>query len=239
MIQRYPYCKTYLSTDNTVNIEVIDRESDDWPERSYMASCLTQYEIQRWQGYHFAQDRDYFLKTRYAAKQILAQYLDCDTSSVVWYLGEQDKPYLPHSDYQFNLSHSGHYALLAVGWKQPLGIDIESINALTNCLEIAQRFFAQEEIEQLQPWAQQPDQLQKIFFKIWTAKESIIKAIGTGLSLPLTSFAVDGRDKPYLIRLDDGNPDQWRLQQLAIDSGYEATLACHASIDLNPSNLLS
>lgn len=228
MTQQNPYCKYHSSTDKTVDIWLIDRERGDWPESCYMASCLTQYEMQRWQRYHFAQDRYYFLITRYAAKQILSGYLGCAASSIVWHLGPQDKPYLPYSDYQFNLSHSGRYALLAVSWKQALGIDIESINALTNCMEIAQRFFAHEEIEQLQPWAQQPDQLQETFFKIWTAKESIIKAIGTGLSLSLTAFAVDVSDKPYLIRIDDGNPHQWQLQQLAIDSRYKATLACHS-----------
>lgn len=230
MNQQYFNSQAHLLTDEAVDIWLIDRSLHDWPDSSTMGRCLTYDEKQRWQRYYFAQDRDYFLKTRYAAKRILANYLECEASSIVWYLGEQEKPYLINSHYQFNLSHSGQYALLAVGYQHPLGIDIESINALTNCLEIAQRFFSVEEINQLERLAETPQQLKDAFFKIWTAKESLIKALGTGLSLSLTAFAVDVSNTLSLIRLDQGNQNQWQLHQLAIAPGYQAALACNPCV---------
>ncbi len=95
------------------------------------------------------------------------------------------KPLLrDRADLHFSLSHSGTWAVCAVG-ASPLGVDVEPPRCT---IAMARRFFHPLEIEaleRLKPEAQ-PDALGRL----WTAKEAYLKALGRGLTQPLNSFAV-------------------------------------------------
>jgi 4'-phosphopantetheinyl transferase len=54
-------------------------------------------------------------------------------------------------------------------------------------LAVAEQFFAPLELTILQD-APAADRT-KLFFRLWTLKEAYIKAVGTGLAMPLDSFA--------------------------------------------------
>ena len=85
---------------------------------------------------------------------------------------------------QFSLSHSGVWALCAVG-DSPMGVDIE----LPRCtLSMARRFFhpAEAAFVQSLPPQRQPEAL----CRLWVAKEAFLKAEGVGLHRPLSSFCV-------------------------------------------------
>ena len=107
--------------------------------------------------------------------------------------GENGKPRLLGAEnFHFNLSHAGDYAMAAVSGAE-LGCDIEKIGPVD--LKVARRFFCPEEYLSIAalPQAAQAD----LFFRYWTLKESFVKAIGRGLSLPLNAFRIvlgaDGR----------------------------------------------
>ena len=87
---------------------------------------------------------------------------------------------------QFNLSHSGDYAMCIIG-DSPVGCDVERVRKIA--LKLADRFFAQSEKEMI---SNQPTEDDKIntFFRLLTLKESYVKAEGQGLSIGLNSFAV-------------------------------------------------
>lgn len=118
------------------------------------------------------------------------------------------KPWLPaQPDFHFSLSHSGEMALCAVSERE-LGCDIERLRRYDPA--IARRFFHPEERAWLfsLPEAEQPD----AFLRLWTLKESYLKATGQGLSLPLDAFAVSAGEPPALILAADARP--WRLRSL-------------------------
>ena len=98
---------------------------------------------------------------------------------------ELGKPYLEeHPDIHFSLSHSGNWAVCAVSC-DPVGVDVE----LPRCtLDIGKRFFRPEELEGLDalPHLLCRDQLNRL----WTAKESFVKALGGGLTIALNSFSI-------------------------------------------------
>ena len=106
------------------------------------------------------------------------------------------KPYLkdPYSNIHFNISHSGEWVVLAID-TVPIGIDIQEI---TNTdIKIAKRFFSKEESEYIFSLSEE-NQIEA-FIKLWSLKESYIKAEGKGLSIPLNSFTIDiSRDIPVL-----------------------------------------
>lgn len=92
----------------------------------------------------------------------------------------QGKPFLPdHPDLQFSLSHSGPWAVCAVA-DHPVGVDVEGLRCSA---ELARRYFHREEAV----LAEEADSR----CRIWTAKEAFVKALGTGLTIPLDSFLVE------------------------------------------------
>lgn len=107
--------------------------------------------------------------------------------------GPNGKPYL--RDYEgvfFNLSHSGDYVFLALS-DMEVGCDVEEIEPpekfTSSRLPIARRFFNEKETAEILSRKDIVTQ-NELFFKIWTMKESFIKAKGGGLSIPLDSFNV-------------------------------------------------
>ena len=119
---------------------------------------------------------------------------------------EYGKPYLPRlPDVHFSLSHSGDTALCAVSPKE-IGCDIEAPHRYDE--KIAKRFFHSAEQEWL--FSRPADEQADAFFRLWTCKESFIKAIGLGLSLPLDSFAVIPGERVRLTQTADARP--WQLR---------------------------
>ncbi|MGN0151874.1 MAG: 4'-phosphopantetheinyl transferase family protein [Wujia sp.] len=115
---------------------------------------------------------------------------------------EYGKPYIEgHMDFCYNISHSGDYVVLAYG-EMPVGVDIEQIRE--HDLDVAKRCFTAEENEYiLHGYREGRGRLESAteyerFFQIWTMKESYLKLIGKGISIPLNSFEVS----PYSMRVE-------------------------------------
>ncbi|OMF02992.1 4'-phosphopantetheinyl transferase superfamily protein [Paenibacillus sp. FSL H7-0942] len=135
------------------------------------------------------------------------------------------KPSLSHhSDVQFNVSHSGDWIALISGSTDELGVDVEKIAPID--MQIAERFFSPKESQFLA--AEPDDRRLETFYRLWTLKESYIKAVGMGLSIPLDSFAlicnVDG---------DWHSPEatSYQFLSLRLDHGHMLA-ACSAGEDL-------
>ena len=94
------------------------------------------------------------------------------------------KPYA--ADYpqiHFNLSHSKNM-VIAVFADTEVGCDIEYIGSLR--LQIAKRYFCPAEYEYI---ISRPKEKQReTFYRLWTLKESFMKATGMGMKLPLNQF---------------------------------------------------
>jgi 4'-phosphopantetheinyl transferase len=196
---------------------------------------------ERWQGilspdertraarFHFLRDRQYFTATRAWLRTILAGYLGSDPEELIFRYSEKEKPSLPQgssSQVEFNVSHSGDMALLAFARGRAVGVDVEKIREDFDHEAIARRFFSDEEQRQLA--ALPTVERYAGFFRCWTRKESFIKAIGTGLSLPLDQFDVSltPNDKSALLatRPDATEAARWLTQDVQVGAGYVAAL---------------
>lgn len=102
-------------------------------------------------------------------------------------VNEKGKPYYKElPQFYFNLSHSGHYAVAVFG-HVPVGIDIEEKKADKIRLDIAKRFFHEREYSLLENVKDKREQME-LFYRIWTLKESFVKAAGGGMSISFQSF---------------------------------------------------
>ena len=97
--------------------------------------------------------------------------------------GEKGKPEFSDLPLFFSLSHSGIYSACVVS-DNAVGLDIEFEQQ--NNEKIAERFFLKHEKERISLAADKSS----AFSKIWTAKESALKLLGTGLSKRLSSVGV-------------------------------------------------
>lgn len=100
--------------------------------------------------------------------------------------GAYGKPFLPgYPEFCFSLSHSGNRVICAVH-DHPVGCDVESFGR--DLTHLARRFYHPEEQAALE---ETPEDLrQMLFFRLWTRKESRLKATGEGISAPMSGFSV-------------------------------------------------
>lgn len=87
----------------------------------------------------------------------------------------------------FNISHSRQYLLIGVNDKNPLGVDIECIDSFRfKNSDLYKVIFSEKE---LILYNSLDDKKKKcLFLKEWVIKESIVKAIGVGLTVDLRSI---------------------------------------------------
>lgn len=94
---------------------------------------------------------------------------------------EYGKPYLNGGNLFFSLSHSGNYAFCAIADCE-IGADIQIKAAYDP--KLADRFFTAGE----RAYISRAIDKDSAFLRVWTLKESYIKAVGRGLGIPLASF---------------------------------------------------
>lgn len=96
------------------------------------------------------------------------------------------KPYFKnHSEIKFSLSHSAEYAVCTIS-ENDTGVDVETIENGADVLKIAKRYFTKNECERIV----KAGDSKREFFRIWTRKESLLKALGTGISARLGKYEV-------------------------------------------------
>ena len=109
---------------------------------------------------------------------MMKEVLNITNDDILKY-GQHGKPFIEHGPF-FSVSHSRRYSVLAVS-KNEIGIDIEMHKTMNE--RVAKRFFTEEE----QKFAKLSTE---DFLKIWTAKEAVLKFLGTGFSYSPGNFSV-------------------------------------------------
>jgi 4'-phosphopantetheinyl transferase len=130
---------------------------------------------------------------------------------------------------EFNWSHSGDFALIALARRGAVGVDIERLGKDLRAIEIARRFFDAGEADVLA--ALDPDARDRAFIGLWCAKEAVLKAAGEGLSFGLArlAFAHVGGADWRLAAADPalGEARGWHVSGFDPASGYRGCLAWH------------
>jgi 4'-phosphopantetheinyl transferase len=123
------------------------------------------------------------------------------------------RPYL-NEFIDFNISHSGNYVICAIANDSQLGIDIEKIEEIN--------FSEFVDILRDEEWNQIVNSTNPLFtfYEYWTMKESVIKAEGRGLSIPLKDIFIKNNNACL-------NEKIWFLKKIQIDEEY----SCHLVIN--------
>lgn len=157
-------------------------------------------------------DRERYVAAHGAVRCILGKTMGRDPADLVFTANPWGKPELalPGAPF-FNLSHTDDLGALAIGWRCPVGVDIEQVRPIEP--DVAKLSFSpaeQAELARLHgaEWLQG-------FYRCWTRKEAVIKALGLGLAQPLDAFDVTlAPDAPPLLLRLEGQPAapaQWQV----------------------------
>ena len=169
-------------------------------------------------------------------RQIVGSYLEATPYQDEFVLNFYGKPRIPSSSIvtplNFSLSHSGQVGGVAVCVSGEIGLDIETIG--NPPWEIEPDVFNDAERQQLNSYADAERRL--AFYRGWTRKEAVIKAMGLGLSIPLHDVEVDlGKTQTRLRRLAGNQNPDWRvvgLEEYECWVGAVAMRTAGAAIDV-------
>lgn len=197
---------------------------------------LAEDEQARANRYKIERIRRRFIAARGQLREILAKYLETSPDRIEFRYESLGKPYLApqwsDSDLHFNLSDSHEMALCAVTVGKELGTDVERIRVVQNFDDLAERFFANSEILQLN----RMDLRERLlgFFNCWTRKEAYLKAVGSGLSFPLNKLEVSvvPGEPARLLKLNGSSQQArgWQMDAIVPVPGYVAALAIKSPI---------
>jgi 4'-phosphopantetheinyl transferase len=160
-------------------------------------------------------------------RALLSVYLGCPADKVILTEGEHGRPELAapsNRPLQFNWSHSGNKAIIAIAHGIAPGIDIERVRPRPRALDLAERFFHPDEVAALA--SLDGAEREYRFLQLWTGKEAVLKALGRGVAFGLHRLCLSA--KPHaqdLLWLDGDDAAEWQLRRLDIDADYVAALA--------------
>jgi 4'-phosphopantetheinyl transferase len=152
-------------------------------------AVLDESERARAARFVFERDRVRFQAAHVGLRHILARYLGGAPAGLAFAEGLHGRPLLagaPAGTLEFNLSHSGELALVAVARQGPLGVDVEALRPVPEWRELAERYFTPAECAAIAA-ATDP---QLAFLRCWARKEAALKSTGIGLSQEPRSVSV-------------------------------------------------
>lgn len=124
------------------------------------------------------------------------------------------RPYFNSSNIDFNISHSGKYVLCAISTMAKIGVDVEEIKDIP-IVDFTNEFSPEE----MKSFLNSGDSLNS-FYSLWTKKEAFLKAIGTGLYVPLNKVHVIDKKVNW-------EEKEWFLTELDLDKNYCANVCAN------------
>ena len=181
-------------------------------------SYLTESEMTFSKKYASADSKEAYLKGRSGLRAFASLYASISPSEVKIEITKSGKPFFENiAGLHFNISHSGSEVAIAFS-TNPVGFDMEVLDRKRDCLAIAERFFTAEESREVKMAG---DSANKLFARLWTAKESMLKLSGEGL--------VGGLDRAISLSDQEGRLADQRIHLARLD--WAGLVACVASFE--------
>jgi 4'-phosphopantetheinyl transferase len=174
-----------------------------------------------------------WLCARACLRLLLSQTTGISPLDIRFGVSSTGKPYLlnPETSAAFNLSHSGEYTLIAVTTLPSVGVDVETIHPGISIADVARSVFSPSE----RLWLDGLDTNERTgsFFRLWTLKEAIVKARGSGVA-DLASLNLP-------MPLDESSEGRWQVlaseawyaRELRLVPGVCAAIALPAASELS------
>jgi 4'-phosphopantetheinyl transferase len=193
-------------------------------------ALLSADERRRADAFQVQEPRRRFVLARAALRTVLGRYLDLPPQSINFAANRNGKPRLgaDQNVIYFNASHSQDLSLIAIAEHCEVGVDVEQLRYVRHARQIAERYFHPAESRSIA--AAPPTDSDAAFLRCWTAKEALLKAVGTGITGSLAEFCIP-RDRADAVSLEvptmspNGPATRCWLKRLDMGTRYLAAVA--------------
>ena len=197
-------------------------------ERAF--AMLDEDEQARWNRFLVKGARRRFALCRAALRINLCHRLECSNRELCFGYLEHGKPFAKvngaPSDTNFNVSHSGRHGLIGFSKRDGLGVDLEVRAPGRDFDGIGSSVYGPR--ERLALSAAAAADKADLFYRFWSLKEALIKALGTGFSLSPSRFEVPRRmiegERSAVFRFPHLPSDRFWLEDLG-ESRFAAARA--------------
>jgi len=138
----------------------------------------------------FEEDRVRYVNSTYFLRSVLGDQVGIEPGRLAMSSGRWGKPYLQDGP-AFNLSHSKRWALVGVAPEGNVGVDVEDVRPVADLESLIESTMHVDEAREL--LALPSDRRAEAFFRLWTRKEAVVKAVGVGLRIPPSEYCVTSR----------------------------------------------
>lgn len=186
-------------------------------------ALLSDDEHGRAEKFVFPKHHRRFVRRRAALRTILARYCGEQPGRMVFSYQDRGKPELVQPEaaptVHFNCSDTGDLALVAVA-QNPIGVDIEQVRQTKDGAGLISTVCTETEAKSLERL--RPSARTQAFFRIWAAKEALIKLTGKGLSAGLQEIETNLSSDPIIA---DQAGAQHSLTEMDFGLDYRAMVA--------------
>ena len=197
---------------------------------------LDQEEQSRRQRFRHDGARRRFALCRAALRAILCSQLGCPNQQLAFGASQHGKPYAlvngQPAPIGFNVSHGSDHGLIAFAAEGRLGVDLEERSTTRDLDALIGSVLGPDERAELA--LARGNHRRHLFYHLWTVKEALIKALGTGHSLDVSQIEVPssmlhGR-KTGIFRFPHIPTVRWWLEDLG-NEHFAAAIAHELSPD--------
>ncbi len=171
-----------------------------------------------------------FTLCRAALRSLLCRELSCGNDDLSFGTSNFGKPFARVNGVAvpiaFNVSHSGRHGLIALAPKGRVGVDVEERSPNRNLDVCIRLLFAPDEQAEFENVSEH-GKVER-FYRIWTLKEALVKAVGAGLSIDTAEFeiplAMVRGVKTGVFRFPDAPTESWGLKSIG-NAAFAAAVA--------------
>lgn len=199
-------------------------------QEAHALTLLSRQERDRWRRFQYPGPQRRYSLCRSALRSILCRQLGCKNAELDFATSRHGKPFAlvgeAPAPVSFNVSHSGQHGLIALAPRGRLGVDVEERVTHRNLELLVDSVFGQEEQAQI-ALARGQERI-RLFFRIWTIKEALIKAHGVGFALDPSTFEAPAAMRRGVAEATCRLPDLPKVTWLVRDLGDERFAAAFA-----------
>jgi 4'-phosphopantetheinyl transferase len=225
MIDGIPFSD--IGARKTVDVWIINLNESP-VELEKLESLLSTDEQIRAHRFKFRHDAHQFRLCRALLRTGLAWQLGISPQEVQFREGRRGKPMLQEGQcLHFNVSHSGGVGLIAFTAVGEVGVDVEAVQQEVEAMEIGTANFTSREASMIAAAATDLARA-RMFTRLWTRKEALLKATGAGLQDGLDEFDIsDVIDRPIKFGSSLGSfcQEHWFVRDIEISESFYGAIA--------------
>jgi 4'-phosphopantetheinyl transferase len=174
--------------DNSLVAEVFFAKTNDFnSEYSTLKNFINSEDKLKADRLHLDEEKLTYLFCHTLLRLVLSRRLNIDPKEISIVYDKNKKPCLQGNPLFFNITHSRDAFAFAISQHSRVGVDLEKVNRDLDFVSVIKRFFSSQESEFI---LASPGDSMNRFFLLWTRKEALLKALGTGIITNLSRIEV-------------------------------------------------